>query len=98
MPDTLKLIITQPAYNDMLDIFEYIAQDNRTAASKLLNVFEDKFKCITAFPNMGYNPGYLPEGIQICIAAKHYQIVYTIKDEYLYILRVLTGYQDICSI
>lgn len=37
-----KLIITRPAYNDMQNIFEYIAQDNKLAAMKLLSVFEEK--------------------------------------------------------
>ena len=41
MPDKLKLIITRPAYNDMQHIFEYIAKDNKLAASKLLNHFEE---------------------------------------------------------
>ena len=33
--------------------------------------------------------------VRECIAAKHYQIIYHIKNNTIYILRVLTGYQDL---
>ena len=95
MPDKLKLIITRPAYNDMQNIFEYIAQDNRVAAMKLLSLFEEKFNNILDFPNIGYKPKFLSKDIRVCIVAKHYQIVYTNNNRNLYIQRILTGYQDI---
>ena len=94
----LRLIITRPAYNDMQKIFEYIAQDNKFAAKKLLDILENKFKNIIRFPDMGYKPKHSQKNIRIHIVAKHYQIVYTTNADNLYILRVLTGYQDISNL
>ena len=54
MPHNLKLTITRPAYNDMQQIFDFIAQDNITAASDLLETFERQFKNIMLFPNCGF--------------------------------------------
>ena len=94
----LKLIITRPAYEDMQNIFEYIAQDNKIAAKKLLEIFKDKFNNITKFPKIGYKPKFSKRNIRICIVAKHYQIVYSKINEKIFIQRVLTGYQDICDL
>ena len=96
MPHNLKLIITRPAYNDMKQIFDFIAQDNIVAASNLLETFERQFKNIMSFPNSGFkSKKYFKRDVRVCIVAKHYQIFYYVKDNQLYIQRILTGYQDI---
>ena len=64
----------------MQNIFEYIAQDNKLAAMKLLSLFEEKFNHIIDFPNIGFKPRFFSKDVRVCIAAKHYQIVYTIND------------------
>ena len=100
MPNNLKLIITRPAYNDMQHIFDYVAQDNIIAASKLLKIFEKQFENIMLFPNSGFkSKKYFKRDVRICVAAKHYEIVYSVKgNKILYIHRILTGYQDIFDI
>ena len=99
MPHNLKLIITRPAYNDMQQIFDFIAQDNITAASDLLETFERQFKNIMLFPNCGFkSKKYFKRDVRVCVVAKHYQIFYYVKDNQLYIQRILTGYQDIFNI
>lgn len=98
MSCNLKLIITRPAYNDMQQIFEYIAKDNKIAAAKLLDIFEQSFDRILTFPNCGFKPTFSNKNIKVFIVAKHYQIVYTIKDNNLYVQRILTGYQNICNL
>ena len=98
MHKKLKLIITRPAYNDMQNIFDYIAQDNINAASKLIEVFGKRFDSIATFPNSGFKPHFSSKDIKVCIVAKHYQIVYAVRNDNLYIQRVLTGYQDICNL
>lgn len=98
MPNNIKLIITIPAHQDMLKIFEYIASNNEDAAEKLLNIFDKNFESLLAFPNRGFKSKFFSRDVRICIVAKHYQIVYTFSNDKLYILRILTGYQDICRI
>lgn len=40
----LELEITNKAYNDMETIFEYIAKDNKSAASKTVKLFYNAFE------------------------------------------------------
>ena len=54
-----ELVITRPAYNDMQNIFEYISKDNKIAASKLLNLFEEKFDNIM---NCNFSPQIIIDG------------------------------------
>ena len=98
MSYNLKLVITTPAYKDIQQIFEYISKDNKTAAAELLTLFEKKFEHILMFPNSGFKPRFSDKDIKVCMVAKHYQIVYAVQNENLYVQRVLTGYQNICSI
>ena len=98
MTYNLTLLITRPAYNYMQKIFEYIAQDNKVAASKLLHLFEKHFDYILSFPNSGFKPRFSNKDVRVCIVAKHYQIVYFVKGNNLFIQRILTGYQNICDI
>ncbi len=54
---------------------------------------------LTIFPKSGFKrPGFIKRDVRIFVIAKHYQIIYTTKNESLYILRVLSGFQDIMSI
>ena len=49
-----KLIVTEPAFNDINHIFEYIAQDNPAAARKLVEDFKQRFDILVKFPNSGF--------------------------------------------
>lgn len=92
----LDVIITPTAELDLQSIFEYIAKDNLHKAEEMLNVFEDKFNLLAVFPNSGVKKVYfIKRDVRLAIVAKHYQIIYVVKDEILYVLRVLSGYQDI---
>lgn len=98
MPD-LNLKITNTALEDMDNIFSYIAEDNRKAASEIIDEFNKAFETLLSFPNRGFvRARYIKREIKVFITAKHYQIVYYVKKDDLFIQRVLTGYQDICAI
>lgn len=95
----LNIIVTSTAETDMQNIFEFIAQDNIEKALEMIDIFEEKFNTLAMFPNCGFKKSYFVlRNVRECVVAKHYQIIYTVKNETLYILRVLTGYQDIFSI
>ena len=99
MSHNLKLIITRPAYNDMQQIFDFIAQDNISATSNLLETFEKQFENIMLFPNSGFEcKKYFKRDVRVCVVAKHYQIFYYIKDNKLFIQRIMTGYQEILEL
>ncbi len=95
----LNIVITHSAEYDMQKIFDYIARDNIAKAIELIDIFENKFNTIAKFPNSGFRKSYfVKRDVRECIAAKHYQIIYYVKDNTLYIQRVLTGYQDIFAV
>lgn len=94
MPN-LRIIITPSAEKDMQDIFDYIADDNVNKALQILDKFEKKFETIATFPRIGARKSYfVKRDVRECIVAKHYQIIYYIKENTLYIQRILTGYED----
>jgi len=95
----LILEITDSAIEDMSVIFSYIAQDNKQAAQELISVFYKAFDNLLLFPNSGFkSKKYFKHDVRVCIIAKHYQIFYYVKNNQLYIQRILTGYQDIFDI
>ena len=97
--NNLKLEITSKALNDIEIISNYIAIDNRTASNKLIKELHNKFKILYRHPNLGKTRNdftYLD--VKFYIVKKNYLIVYRIiNNNTLRILRILTTYQDICS-
>ncbi len=98
--NSLKLEITGKAYNDIEIISDYIARDNKNAAIKFVELFKKTFETLCKHPNIGKSRGdftYLD--VKFYIVKKNYLIIYRIIDnKTLRILRVLTTYQDVCSI
>ena len=96
----LKLEITSKAYNDIEIISDYIAKDNKTAAQKFVRLFYKTFKTLCKHPNLGKTrDDFTYLDVKFYIMQKKYLVIYRIIDnKVLMILRVLTTYQDICSI
>ena len=94
MPN-LKIIVTSSAEKDMQDIFDFIAADNVNKAMEIIDKFERKIETIATFPRIGIRKSYfVRRDVRECVVAKHYQIIYYIKENTLYIQRILTGYED----
>ncbi len=92
----LEIIVTPSAEDDMQKIFDFIAQDNISKAIEMIDIFEKKFDTLAMFPRSGFIKSKLIlRDVRCAVVAEHYQIIYFIKDNILYIQRVLTGYQDI---
>ncbi len=96
----LKLEITSKAYNDIEIISDYIAKDNKAAAGKFVKLFNKTFETLCLHPDLGKTrEDFTYLDVKFYIVKKNYLIVYRIVDnKTLRILRVLTTYQDICSI
>ncbi len=92
----LEIIVTPSAEEDMQNIFDFIAQDNISKAIKMIDIFEKKFDTLAMFPKSGFIKSKLiVRNVRCAVVAEHYQIIYFIRNNVLYIQRVLTGYQDI---
>lgn len=96
----LELEITSKAYNDIEIISDYIAKDNKIAAQKFIRLFYETFKTLCKYPNLGkLRDDFTYLDVKFYVVKKNYLIVYRIIDnKTLRILRVLTAYQNICSI
>ncbi len=69
-----------------------IGQDNPEAAADLDDVFESKGDIARQRPTL-YKKGKV-EGTREIVAASNYVIVYTIKDEYVEVLRIIHARQQ----
>ncbi len=88
--NNLELEITGKAYNDIEIISDYIAIDNKNAAIKFVKLFNKTFEMLCKHPYLGKSREDFTY-----FDVKIYRII---DNKILRILRVLTTYQDICSI
>ena len=95
-----KIIITEKAEIDINNIEQFIAKDNVKAAKEFLNKLKNSFISISCYPRIGKNrPEFSGDNkILFLPVMTNYLIVYTIIDNDLHIVRVLTKYQNICAI
>jgi len=95
-----KIIITVEAENDIRNIEEYIVQDNVNAANDFVIKLKKSFINLSLYPRLGKNRPEFSGNDKILFlpVMTNYLIVYTIIDNDLYIVRILTKYQNICAI
>ena len=95
-----KIIITVEAENDIINIENYIAQDNITAAKDFVIKLKKTFINLAFYPRLGKNrPEFSGDDkILFLPVMTNYLIVYTIINNDLNIVRVLSKYQNICAI
>jgi plasmid stabilization system protein ParE len=73
------------------EIYDYIAQDNPTAAGKVVSGIYDKTQLLSDFPKIGYKYREEPEGEVRILLYGHYRIAYIITDDIIDILGVFHG-------
>ena len=73
------------------EIYDYIAQDNPTAAGKVVSGIFDKAQLLSDFPEIGYKYREEPEGEIRILLYGHYRIAYIITDDFIDILGVFHG-------
>ncbi len=49
----MRLVISDPAKEDLIEIWEFIAEKNPEAATKLMQLIQEKFELLRNFPNLG---------------------------------------------
>lgn len=91
-------ILTPKALDDLINIQDYIAQDNPRAAARIID------QCFDAFRKLAENPmiGHLREDLTSRDVRfwRHYSyfIVYDANTHPISIVRVLSGFRDISSV
>ncbi|MEG4572437.1 type II toxin-antitoxin system RelE/ParE family toxin [Microcoleus sp. N3A4] len=77
-----RYILSAPAKQDLRELTNYLLQFSANAANHFLNVFEEKFRLLADFPEMGRS------------RVDKYVIFYRVIKNGIQIERVLSGYRD----
>ncbi|EIC28471.1 type II toxin-antitoxin system mRNA interferase toxin, RelE/StbE family [Methylomicrobium album] len=83
----MKVVWTEPARQDLRQIFEYIAEDSPKAASKLLSIIQERAVLLQDNPHMG-RMGRVDGTRELVIAGTTYILPYRVKDNQIQILAV----------
>jgi toxin ParE1/3/4 len=85
-----RIVRTRQAREDVIDIWEYIARDNSTAADKLLRKFDETMQHLSEHPRIGAPQDKYRRGLR-CFPVGRYLIFYESFDGGIRIIRVLHG-------
>jgi toxin ParE1/3/4 len=83
----MRVFWTAEAIQDRLDIWEYIAQENQVAASKMDDLFSVPTTWLSNYSKLG-KPGKI-QGTRELIPHENYRLVYEINDETVWILALI---------
>ncbi len=83
----MRVFWTAEAIQDRLDIWEYIAQENQVAASKMDDLFGVATTWLSNYSKLG-KPGKI-QGTRELIPNENYRLVYEINDETVWILALI---------
>jgi plasmid stabilization system protein ParE len=89
-----KLVWTDEAVRWLASIFEYIAEDNPTAAAATVEGIYARAQVLVAFPEMGQRYLGSRRNVRILLYG-HFRIAYLVKDESVEILGVFHGALDL---
>ena len=81
------------AQQDLIDILDYIKQDNPGAALKLINEIDEVISKLEDFPFMGFTPKdlYLKSLNYRMLVIDNYLVFYIVKDLIVEIRRIIHG-------
>jgi toxin ParE1/3/4 len=88
-----RYILSAPAKQDLRDLTNYLLQFSTNAANNFLNVFEEKFRLLADFPEMGRTREELAPSLR-SLPVDKYVIFYRVIKNGIQIERVLSGYRD----
>lgn len=93
--NNLTVITTEQAQTDINGIVAYIETDNKQVAYEFAKTLKKIFIYLSQYPKMGKKrPEYTDEDVLFFTIKWGYSIVYCVADDKIYILRVLSEYQD----
>jgi toxin ParE1/3/4 len=83
----VKIVWTEPARNDLRDIFIYISEENPNAARRLLSEIKERAVLLQDNPLLG-RMGRVDGTRELVITGTHYILPYRIKEQQIQILAV----------
>ena len=92
----MRLIVSPAAEADVLEIWEYIARDNPSAADGLLDRLHALFRRLMDHPELGVNAEKLAPGLRM-FPTGNYIVFYRPTSTAIELVRVLHGARDITA-
>jgi len=90
----LKLVISDEAVADLIDLWTYIAEDSPERADQFVDQIHEKCATLADTPMMGRERSELLPGMR-SFPIGRYLIFYRIVEETLQVVRLLSGYRDL---
>jgi toxin ParE1/3/4 len=91
------ITLTVAARQDLLSIWEYIAEDNPTAADRVLDTLDKKIARLAEHPLLGpARPDIAPD--LRYLVSDHFIVLYRVLPDVVEIVRVLHGAQNLTAI
>lgn len=92
-----RLVISPTARSDLVNIREYIAAENKRAATRIIREIKATFKTLLTFPELGMRRDELKNGLR-SFPIEKYVVFYFVSEQHVKIARVLHGAQDVDNI
>jgi addiction module RelE/StbE family toxin len=86
----VKLVWTEPARQDLREIFTYIAEENPNAARRLLAEIKERAVLLQNNPELG-RTGRVDGTRELVVAGTQYILPYRLKEQQIQILAVFHG-------
>ena len=90
----MKIVISDKARSDLLQLYAYLAARSPAAACKAVAAVDTKFANIAEFPFIGRERSALADGLRSFVSGTQV-IFYRISGEEIVVVRVLDGRRDI---
>lgn len=93
-----QYLLSPIAEHDIDEITTYIAEDNPTAAKKMLDSFFTAMDMLAEHPEIGHTrPDLTDKPVKFWPVKTHYLIIYK-NTHPIEIVRILSGYRDIANL
>jgi len=92
-----RIVVSEIAQSDLLDIWLYAARDDPSSADKLIDEIYARFRLLAATPRIGRRRPELDKAIRSFVVAG-YVIFYRQSAKGIEVARVLHGHRDIRSL
>jgi toxin ParE1/3/4 len=92
-----RLFRTRRARQDLIEIWQYVAKDDRAAADNVLDRIDDVCRLLTENPRLGPERNDIRPGLRYAVAGTHL-ILYRIVDDGVEIVRIAHGRRNLLNL
>jgi toxin ParE1/3/4 len=93
----VRLELSEPALDDLEEIWQFVALDNEAAATRLVDELLGRLRTIETFPGVGRARPELGAGIRSFLIHENYIAFFKRTKEVLSILRILHARRDVTT-